>query len=211
MAKYRKLPVVVEAVQWFKDGDSPKVIDHAGFPAVVTDHGEVAVSPGDWIITGVKGESYPCAPDVFDLTYEPIQEPKPMSLRFGPRIDHTVTADVPAPAPVPDTPAVKVPVEIEAFIGDATPLGDGTYRLDCGAKVPGYSADTSKVLRAVFAVAVPDGQPVPETEQAFLDSSYPKGGLDLAPPDGNPLEVTLPVSGVPAGKVVVQYILMDED
>lgn len=173
---------------------------------------DASLSPtGLWIVTNPDGWAFTVHPQVFAATYEPVQEPKPMSLRFGPRIDHAVTADAPAPDPVPDTPAVKVPVEIEAFIGDATPLGDGTYRLDCGAKVPGYSADTSKVLRAVFAVAVPDGQPVPETEQAFLDSSYPKGGLDLAPPDGNPLEVTLPVSGVPAGKIIVQYILMDED
>jgi hypothetical protein len=32
------------------------------------------VCPGDWIITGVKGEHYPCKPDIFDMTYEPVGE-----------------------------------------------------------------------------------------------------------------------------------------
>lgn len=30
--------------------------------------------PGDWIITGIRGEKYPCKPDVFDRTYEPVQD-----------------------------------------------------------------------------------------------------------------------------------------
>lgn len=32
------------------------------------------VSPGDWVITGVKGEKYACKPDIFEMTYEPIKE-----------------------------------------------------------------------------------------------------------------------------------------
>lgn len=32
------------------------------------------VCPGDWIITGVQGEQYPCKPDIFDATYEPVDE-----------------------------------------------------------------------------------------------------------------------------------------
>ena len=35
------------------------------------------VCPGDWIITGVKGEKYPCKPDVFEATYEKVREPNP--------------------------------------------------------------------------------------------------------------------------------------
>lgn len=31
------------------------------------------VCPGDWIITGVKGENYPCKPDIFEMTYEPVE------------------------------------------------------------------------------------------------------------------------------------------
>lgn len=32
------------------------------------------VSPGDWIVTGVMGEKYPCKPDIFEMTYEAIEE-----------------------------------------------------------------------------------------------------------------------------------------
>ena len=37
---------------------------------VRTLEGDLKVSPGDWIITGVKGEKYPCKPDIFEATYE---------------------------------------------------------------------------------------------------------------------------------------------
>lgn len=120
MTKYRKLPVVIEATQWFKNGDHPLDYGetHDGFeggvmrrfppeerkanawegdivryfrrPDVSGDaackhcnvrmhqHGWIdtlegghVVCPGDWIITGVKGENYPCKPDIFAATYEP--------------------------------------------------------------------------------------------------------------------------------------------
>ena len=75
---YRKKPVVIQATQWFKDGDHPAVIRktapnrHAdeGVPWVPTLEGGHVVTPGDWIITGVKGEHYPCKPDIFEMTYE---------------------------------------------------------------------------------------------------------------------------------------------
>lgn len=38
---------------------------------IKTLEGDLKVSPGDWIITGVKGEKYPCKPDIFEATYEP--------------------------------------------------------------------------------------------------------------------------------------------
>ncbi len=84
--KFRKKPVVIEATQWNKDGDHPNVIE---IPAQVLDtieartavnvhdcrwvgtlEGGHIVSPGDWIITGVQGELYPCKPDIFQMTYE---------------------------------------------------------------------------------------------------------------------------------------------
>ena len=70
--KYRKKPVVIEAAQWFKHGDHPAVKD-MGAPVVLTLEGPLHVTPGDWIITGVKGEHYPCKPDVFAATYEPAE------------------------------------------------------------------------------------------------------------------------------------------
>jgi hypothetical protein len=76
--KYRKKPVVIDAVQWFKFGDHPAVKQPTKFTGdVVKDGGIIptlegwhAVSPGDWIITGIKGEHYPCKPDIFYISYE---------------------------------------------------------------------------------------------------------------------------------------------
>lgn len=69
--KYRKKPVVIEATQWFKDGDHPAVTDSG---LIFTLEGYMIVTPGDYIITGVKGEHYPCKPDIFELTYEPVEQ-----------------------------------------------------------------------------------------------------------------------------------------
>jgi hypothetical protein len=72
--KYRKKPVVIEATQWFKDGDHPAVrpsID--GYGAIDTLEGVHTVTPGDYIITGVVGETYPCKPAIFEMTYEVVE------------------------------------------------------------------------------------------------------------------------------------------
>jgi len=75
--KYRKKPVVIEATQWFKMGDHPAVEqffthdpERTGLGWVKTLEGGHIVTAGDFIITGVKGEHYPCKPDIFELTYE---------------------------------------------------------------------------------------------------------------------------------------------
>ena len=59
--KYRKKPIIVEAYRT----DSPIDIE--------TLEGTMHASPGDYIITGVNGEQYPCKPDNFEKTYEPIR------------------------------------------------------------------------------------------------------------------------------------------
>lgn len=67
----------VEPPDYLQSGDlfaSPGS-DVPGFPArffVKTLEGNMRVSDGDWIITGVKGEKYPCKPDIFEATYEPV-------------------------------------------------------------------------------------------------------------------------------------------
>lgn len=79
--KFRKKPVVVEATQWFKLGDHPAVEKMPTWVVafektrgwVKTLEGGHVVTPGDWIITGVHGEHYPCKPDIFELTYEPAE------------------------------------------------------------------------------------------------------------------------------------------
>lgn len=78
--KFRKKPVVIEATQWFKDGDHPMVDFHGqddtgrAMYSIQTLEGRHVVTPGDWIIRGVKGEYYPCKPDIFEMTYEPVPE-----------------------------------------------------------------------------------------------------------------------------------------
>ena len=83
MPKYRKKPVVIEAVQY---RDEMRVKDqlpegvyivptHEGdMPVIHTLEGDMMVRDGDYIITGVKGERYPCKPDIFEQTYEPVEE-----------------------------------------------------------------------------------------------------------------------------------------
>jgi hypothetical protein len=83
MAKYRKRPVVIEAVQ-YDGGNMPDGVCDGGqgcksvgapdgcVPHVHTLEGDMTVSVGDWIITGVKGERYPCKPDIFAMTYVPV-------------------------------------------------------------------------------------------------------------------------------------------
>lgn len=120
MAKYRKRPVIIEASQWFKNGDHPndfsaekvgfengelrtwtgaevkangwegQIVRYYRHPSgdgnefcqycktnpmhvhgwIDTLEGGHIVCPGDWIITGVKGERYSCKPDIFAATYE---------------------------------------------------------------------------------------------------------------------------------------------
>jgi len=79
--KYRKKPVVIEATQWFKDGDHWAVAKYQsnvqqleGCGWIKTLEGVHIVRPGDYIITGVKGEHYPCKPDILEMTYEPVEE-----------------------------------------------------------------------------------------------------------------------------------------
>ena len=79
MAKYRKKPVVIDAVQY--DGDTghlPYEFGHeitrstvGGSCFISTLEGEMECRVGDWIIRGVKGEHYPCKPDIFAATYDP--------------------------------------------------------------------------------------------------------------------------------------------
>lgn len=59
--KFRKKPIIVEAYKTDKE-----IIIH-------TLEGDMKANIGDWIIKGINGELYPCKPDVFEKTYEPIE------------------------------------------------------------------------------------------------------------------------------------------
>jgi hypothetical protein len=78
--KFRKKPVVIEAVHYTGEfplgflGDDERVTrmgDDSGAIGIVTLEGTMRANVGDWIIRGVKGELYPCKPDIFEATYEP--------------------------------------------------------------------------------------------------------------------------------------------
>jgi len=72
--KYRKKPVVVEAFQWKPEmGEvGPVKQRFIGF-VIETPEGDMFVNDGDWVIKGVKGEFYPCKPDIFEATYEKVE------------------------------------------------------------------------------------------------------------------------------------------
>lgn len=87
--KYRKKPVVIEAIQykefddygkivkWMKEsGDTHALADEVTYshPLILiqTLEGTMSASVGDYIIKGVNGEFYPCKPDIFDKTYDPV-------------------------------------------------------------------------------------------------------------------------------------------
>lgn len=105
--KFRKKPVVIEATQWFKNGDHPfdgadgdppgtegRVVRYYRTPEpengdkscpecftprhchgwIDTKEGGHRVCPGDWIIRGVVGEMYPCKHDIFEKTYDKVEE-----------------------------------------------------------------------------------------------------------------------------------------
>ena len=101
MARYRKKPVVIEAVQvaaavyngntwngspfecdvlpqWLEDAFTNGTIEvhpsdrDFALLAIKAPEGTMIAQPGDWIIRGVKGELYPCKPDIFAATYEPV-------------------------------------------------------------------------------------------------------------------------------------------
>jgi len=78
--KFRKKPVVVEAFQWFPHmGEVGGVVywppgEIGRKPVIRTIEACQDVTAGDWIITGVQGERYPCKPDIFAATYEPVEE-----------------------------------------------------------------------------------------------------------------------------------------
>lgn len=92
MPKFRKKPVVIEAIQWNGDAHSTLMIEQfvgQSLSLKENPNGTVAdryflmiptlespheANAGDWIIKGVKGEFYPCKPDIFEATYDLVEE-----------------------------------------------------------------------------------------------------------------------------------------
>ncbi len=85
MSKYRKKPVVIEAFHYrseadfnllrlFVGNDTPLHQMGDGVIGIETLEGVMRATPGDFIIQGIHGELYPCKPDIFEDTYEPVEE-----------------------------------------------------------------------------------------------------------------------------------------
>ena len=83
--KFRKKPVVIEAVQWTGENHqevkslAPEQNVFRGSIRkdtilILTLEGTMTASVGDWIIKGINGEFYPCKPNIFAATYEPVAE-----------------------------------------------------------------------------------------------------------------------------------------
>ena len=91
MSRFRKLPVEIEAFrypghqvetldelldfeEWLEPRkDGRKIMYRGQFLDIPTLEGVIRANPGDWIIYGVSGELYPCKPDIFAKTYEPVE------------------------------------------------------------------------------------------------------------------------------------------
>jgi hypothetical protein len=82
MPKFRKKPVVINAVRWTGENWEEIADFHRGDAFTTTERvlniatleGVMQAQPGDWIIEGVKGEVYPCKPDIFAATYEAVND-----------------------------------------------------------------------------------------------------------------------------------------
>lgn len=95
MAQYRKKPVIVEAVQYdganaveiieFTNREAFKNGGKSDYLTIQTPEGDMIATTGDWIIKGIKGEFYPCKPDIFEATYEAVSSEE--------KIDETTTED----------------------------------------------------------------------------------------------------------------------
>ncbi len=81
--KFKKKPVVIEAIEWlgfnFVEIDEFITCEHQTYPKdgiiyIETLEGTMEAVNGDWIIKGVQGEFYPCKPDIFAQTYEPVED-----------------------------------------------------------------------------------------------------------------------------------------
>ncbi len=93
MSKFRKKPVVIEAYQFLSETSEATTAYPSWFIAALRDevikcidgdwyvqtleNGKLApqhlITEKDWIIQGVQGELYPCKPDIFEATYEPVE------------------------------------------------------------------------------------------------------------------------------------------
>jgi hypothetical protein len=80
--KYRKKPIIIDAIRWDGDNFNEIVYNFVGINSglredkkldIGTLEGCMTADIGDYIIKGIKGEFYPCKPDIFEATYEKVE------------------------------------------------------------------------------------------------------------------------------------------
>src|SRR5690554_3258092 len=113
MAKYRKKPVVIDAIQFTGDNlaeciafiKQPVTLVEGNLSKphklfIDTLEGSMEASIGDFIIKGVNGEFYPCKPDIFEKTYEKVEEKKTFSYSVDDIIKSETDIELPIPLSV---------------------------------------------------------------------------------------------------------------
>jgi len=144
--QYRKKPVVIEAIQY--DGDNWDDIEvwtdfrakhwrSSNVMAIETLEGTMTANVGDWIIKGVAGEFYPCKPDVFAATYEPV-EPTTNCSQLGSKF----TIDKIKLTPTYFRTAVYKDGEHAGFINETT----RTFDFDFMAAIHGFTPSELREL-----------------------------------------------------------------
>ncbi len=174
--RFTKKPVTIEAIQWtrknlraaitFTDGPPDTRSMHAGMAweayadlvardglKIYTLEGKMLANVGDWIIRGVKGEYYPCKPDIFEATYSPAAQVEALSA---------------AQAGVPDGYAL-VPKESTAAMQWAFARAETHYRDGIGRAHPMDNVSAFKSQYAAMLAAAP--QPQAPAQEPASDSS----------------------------------------
>lgn len=178
--KFRKKPVVIHAVQ-FDGNNHAEVVEFSmanvshseqdGSLTIETLEGTLTVSPGDWVIKGVKGEHYPCKPDIFEQTYQPAD----LSMNFGQAIEALKNGNkvcragwngkgmwivlMPALSLPPHSsqePGAKVNDRTAKHIGEDTPLDSQPYIAMWTAQgqwQPGWLASQADMLAEDWQIA----------------------------------------------------------
>ena len=194
MPSFRKRPVVIEAMCWdgsLASGDAIR----AAFGGAVQVHAEkddprpprlycetleglLAASVGDWIIRGVKGEVYPCKPDIFAATYDPAdfapvdarqwcldRGHDPQADIGGMDLDYVLTEYAAATAPAtppstPNAPTVRVRIAVSVSPGGDWAAAGGVLHseLDCMEATGHHEGDRLSWVTA--DVPVPVSEPV---------------------------------------------------
>lgn len=131
MSKYRKKPVIIDAIQW-TGHNWDDVCDFVPVPEIAqgvefsppdemhirinTLEGEMTAKIGDFIIRGIKGEFYPCRADIFEATYEAVEEsaePAPPTVRELTRAERIATTAEIIPLSRPPFNAMEIPAMAE--------------------------------------------------------------------------------------------------